>query len=318
MSRATSRGLRAILYVTASAALLIALWHWLDGPDVMRRLRYANSAWLTFAFMLLSLQLILSALRWQLTSRQLNVLIPISAAIRQYYLSMLCNLTLPGGIAGDAGRAWHHRDQAGVGPSAAAVILERTAGQLAMLAAMAIGMLWYLSDKTEIPWLWALMGIAGLGLLFSMIRLKLHWLLHHVSWLHQLAQWILLAWLSPDVRYRQLALTMAILGCNLLAFYACARAVSVDLSGSHALLVLPATLLIMALPVSVAGWGVREAAAALLWPLAQVSSESAIAASIAYGLIATASALPGVLFLWRPLATWTQQRHRKGHEFPRN
>jgi uncharacterized membrane protein YbhN (UPF0104 family) len=187
-----------------------------------------------------------------------------------------------------------------------------------MLAALAIGACFYVLSQVDRPWLWTLLGSVALAVLAGTTAHWLRGLKQRISWLAQLLAWMRLAWLAPHVRYRQLGLTLAILASNLLAFYACARAVGVELSGTYALLVLPATLLVMALPVSIAGWGVREAAAAVLWPIAQVSGESAIAASIAYGLVATASALPGVLFLGHPLTVWLQHRHGKRHKLTRN
>jgi hypothetical protein len=58
-------------------------------------------------------------------------------------------------------------------------------------------------------------------------------------------------------------------------------------------------LLAMAVPVSVAGWGVREGAAALLWPLVGLPPEQGVALSVGYGLAVLVSSLPGILFLLR-------------------
>jgi len=57
----------------------------------------------------------------------------------------------------------------------------------------------------------------------------------------------------------------------------------------------PLTLVAMLLPISVGGWGLREGAAAVLWPIAGFSAEAGVAASIAFGLAALAAALPGLL-----------------------
>ncbi|NIY95540.1 UPF0104 family protein, partial [Salipiger sp. HF18] len=69
------------------------------------------------------------------------------------------------------------------------------------------------------------------------------------------------------------------------------------LPAGEAALVVPLILTAMLLPASVAGWGWREGAAAALFPLAGLSAEAGLAASIAYGLISLLSALPGAFFL---------------------
>ena len=295
-NQAISLALRRATYFTVSVVLLWAVWHWFDGRQALARLQAANPGWLILALILLTIQTIASALRWRLTSTQLGLPLSNHQAIGQYYVSMLCNLTLPGGMLGDAGRAWHHRQAAGLATSASAVVLERLLGQIAIIATLMLALLWQLRSTVTThtaTWLFALVGIA-----------LAVWLLAHSpkpKWLKRFGSHMKSAWLDPAVRVPQLVLTLIVLACSLLAFYACAKAVGVTLPMASALMVLPATLMVMTLPVSVAGWGVREAAAALLWPLAMVASDAAVAASLAYGLIATVSTLPALWWL-RPRA----------------
>ena len=274
------------------------MWRWFDCAIALARLKSANPAWLLLALVLLTVQLIASALRWRLTSNQLSVPLTRVTAVSQYYVSMLCNLTLPGGMLGDAGRAWHHRTQAGLGASAAAVVLDRLAGQLAMITTLMLGLTWQLRATMTTHIQWWLVTIATIFALIVAIKY-----IPTPAWLKRLTNWMKLAWFAPGVWLQQLVLTLVILFCSLLAFYACAQAVGAELPAKSAIFVLPATLLVMILPVSVAGWGLREAAAALIWPIAGVASDVAVAASVAYGIVATASALPGLWWLRPRLKT---------------
>lgn len=292
LTHQTKQRLRALAYLLVSGVLLWLVWRWFDGANALARLRSADPRWLLVALGLLSIQLIASAVRWRLTANQLNLPLTNAKAIGQYYISMLCNLTLPGGMLGDAGRAWHHRTQAGLGTSAAAVVLDRLAGQLAMISTLALGLAWQLRTTwaSHVGW-W----VGALLLLAAIIAVGA--ITPQPAWLERLSGWVKQAWFAPGVWQKQLGLTLLILGCSLLGFYACAQAVGADLSLTAGLLVLPATLLVMVLPVSVAGWGLRETAAALIWPIVGVASDAAVAASIAYGIVATLSALPGLWWL---------------------
>jgi hypothetical protein len=58
-------------------------------------------------------------------------------------------------------------------------------------------------------------------------------------------------------------------------------------------------LLAMALPLSMAGWGLREGAAALLWAAAGLDVAQGVAISISYGLVVLLSTLPGAWVLAR-------------------
>jgi uncharacterized membrane protein YbhN (UPF0104 family) len=298
MSAQTRRlALRRALYLLVSIALLAGVWHWFDGRQALVRLQAANPWWLAMAFLLLTVQTVASALRWRLTSLQLGLPLTRATAIGHYYISMLCNLTLPGGMLGDAGRAWHHRQAAGLATSASAVVLERLVGQLAMVLTLVLAGAWQLRHTLgshSLTWLFVIASLA--------VSAALAPRLPKPKWLARFIEHMQAAWFAPGVRIQQGFLTLLILACSLLAFYACAKAVGVNMPLASALLVLPATLMVMTLPVSVAGWGVREAAAALLWPLAMISSDAAVAASLAYGIVATLSTLPAIWWLRGPRA----------------
>jgi uncharacterized membrane protein YbhN (UPF0104 family) len=280
------------LRVVLPVVILTLLWHWLDGQVIAQLLLNAQLSWLLLGLVLLVTQTVLSALRWQLTAKQLGQFITTTRAISEYFLSMLCNLTLPGGVVGDAGRVWRGRDEVGLKRAAAAVFLDRVAGQIAMVAALIAGLF--------MAWINAATGRSeqagqGIWLLLACLTILGVLLWRGPRWLRAVGQVVHVAWLTRAAWPGQLTLSLLIVSCNLGAFAACAAAVGAHLTWEHALVVLPLTLAVMVLPVSVAGWGVREAAAAALWPMASISSELAVAASIAYGLVATASALPGLV-----------------------
>lgn len=281
---------RIALRIVLPLVILWLLWLWLDGPVITQLLLNAQMPWLLLGALLLIVQTVLSAFRWQLTAKQLGQFIATPRAISEYFLSMLCNLTLPGGVVGDAGRVWRGRGDVGLKRAAAAVLLDRVAGQIAMVTALLVGL--------TLAWVNAATGRseqAGQGiwlvLAFAAVVTVLLW--RGPRWLREVGKVMHLAWLTRRAWPGQLTLSLLIVSCNLGAFAACAAAVGAHLSWEQALVVLPLTLAVMILPVSVAGWGVREATAAALWPMASISSELAVAASIAYGLVATASALPG-------------------------
>ena len=94
--------------------LFVWLWHAADGAEATRRLAAADPWWLLAALAVLSLQTVLSALRWRLTAGQLGILIDRATAVREYYLSQIVNQALPGGMLGDAGRPCGARAQAGL------------------------------------------------------------------------------------------------------------------------------------------------------------------------------------------------------------
>jgi hypothetical protein len=58
-------------------------------------------------------------------------------------------------------------------------------------------------------------------------------------------------------------------------------------------------LMTMLILVTVAGWGIREAAAAALWGLAGLTPADGAAISVTYGLLVLVSRAPGLVVLTR-------------------
>jgi glycosyltransferase 2 family protein len=100
-------------------------------------------------------------------------------------------------------------------------------------------------------------------------------------------------------------LSLGTTACVLAAFAFCAEAVGVRLDLVEILALVPIILFTMLVPLTVSGWGLREGAAAALFPLAGASSSSGLAASVAFGLAFIVTVLPGVFFLSRRTAPAT-------------
>jgi uncharacterized membrane protein YbhN (UPF0104 family) len=132
------------------------------------------------------------------------------------------------------------------------------------------------------------LGVIGVALVAGRLTVRLP----VISGLDTAARQALLA---PGVWPRQAVLGVAIVGCNLAAFWCAAEATGTRLTLEATLTIVPLILTAMLLPVSVGGWGWREGAAAALFPLAGATGEAGLAASIAFGLMVLAAALPGVV-----------------------
>lgn len=95
----------------------------------------------------------------------------------------------------------------------------------------------------------------------------------------------------------QAASSALIVASYLATFVLAARAVGVGTPLPTLLPLVAPVLVAMLPPISVAGWGVREGAAAALWGAAGLAAADGVAASVAYGLLALLSSLPGGVIL---------------------
>ena len=287
----------AALRLVVTVAALALVFRALGAGPILALLAQVSPLWVSVAVVALAAQIALSALRWQVTAGALGVPIGRGQALGEYWLSVLGNTLLPGGVLGDAGRIARMRNRAGLGLAAQSVVVERLAGQVALAMAAGAG---------AVAWFWptpgALLGAVLGPVLLAWLGAVLKRAGHREAAPDRLTRALRplhRAWLGAGVWRLQVGLSAAILACNLAGFWAAAQAVGLTLPPMAALYVLPLTLAAMLIPVTVNGWGLREGAAAALWPVTGVLATEAVAASVVFGLSALLAALPGLHVLQR-------------------
>lgn len=280
-----------------SAGLLGAVALFVDPREIMAQVGRLSPGWVALALLISVLQIMLSAWRWQFTAERVGAPLRFSYAWREYYLALLMNQLLPGGVLGDAGRAHRHANQsASRGSAWRAVIIERTSGQVAVviltLAALLLSPLWH----AVLGWPVSLVIAGGFCVVAvavwqGLIRLSSSRL---PTWWHSMRLDIKRGLLSPGVWSLQLASSLIIVVSYGLVMVCAARAIGVELAALQILALAPVLLLAMLVPFSVAGWGLREGAAVATWALVGLPTAQGVAVSLAYGVLVLLSSLPGI------------------------
>lgn len=299
-------GRRALVLVAqalVTIGLLALLWQVADGADALSVLLGVNPWWLVAALAALTLHTVLAAVRWRLTAHALGLSLGRGHALREYYLAQLVNSTVPGGVIGDAGRAVRSREQAGLTIAAQAVVLERFAGQAALLATMTIAVTVTTLVPVGLEWPGWMLGLVVTITLISLAvvgsLLAARWLPGRVGpRVAELSRTATVALVGRRVWLPQLALSAGTTACILLAFWASAAAVGLNLSIGAVVTLVPLILLTMLVPITISGWGLREGAAAALLPLAGATASASLASSVVFGLVGLAAVLPGLAFVW--------------------
>jgi glycosyltransferase 2 family protein len=225
------------------------------------------------------------AFRWRVVMTGAGVRLGRGEAVAESYRAGALNVVLPGGVVGDALRAWRQRTDAphgwrvGVG----SVVAERACG-LCLLASVTAVMLIVVAPVTVAA---IAAGVAGVA--WAVARPSLRRLCRQ----DRLAVW---SW--------------SLLALAALVTLTVVTAATVDASvGRAATLVLGLAVLAgMAVPLNLGGWGPREAAGALAAMLVGAPAATGVAVAAGYGLLATVSVLPGYLVLISPRLTGTARR----------
>ena len=278
---------------SVSVVLLVGLGWWLDGRAVIAQVEQINLRWVAFGFVLSFGLTLLSAWRWRYTAGRLGLRLPFAEAVREYYLAMFINQVCPGGIVGDLSRALRHARTTETGPAIRAVILERLSGQMVMIV-VALAAVIALPDDVlgAVPFGWAFLFLLSLVTVVVMTLVR-----RYSSGDSTLFDKVLrdtrVAVFSREAFRIQIISSCAIVASYLAVFVVAAQGIGSDTPLVTLVPLIPIVLLAMLLPISIAGWGVREGVAAVLWAAAGLSAVEGAAISAAYGLIILLSSLPG-------------------------
>jgi len=289
--------------------IISALLIWLIAANfeigsAAERLTEIEYIYLLGVFVVYVTLLVNNTVRWQIVLNAIHAHLPFAVVVKILYISMFFNQTLPSAIGGDAFRMFlAHKAGVDLKGAINGVMLERAAtvaGLIGLVVATQPFLLARIGDnpvKYAFP---ALAVIAALGLIFLMLLDRLPERLQTlklVRGLGHLAADTKKLFLSP--RYALKAISLGVLGNILISLvaYLTAQALAIEVSVLDCLVLIPPVILITTLPISIAGWGVREGAMVAAFAFVGVTEGDAFVMSILFGLISVVFALPGGL-LW--------------------
>jgi glycosyltransferase 2 family protein len=286
------------LKISVSVLLLWWLASALDFSAVVKSLQSMAIGPVIFAYAALLFYGVVSAERWRRICRKLRVVLPFGSALRLFFISMFFNQTLSTTIGGDAARVWLLREQGfPTFMAVAGVVHERIAGLLGL------GVLAFLATILVTgSHVWGAPIMVAVGVMAAVILGAEAWSPARPRWLRRVVRACRLArrMLLSMEGLRLLVLSIVIHGIGGVAVHQLLRAMGLSLDLWVCLLVVPPTLLLATLPISIGGWGVREAAlVAVLVPLGAPAAD-AFMVSVVFGVMVMAAGLPGgVLLLFR-------------------
>jgi uncharacterized membrane protein YbhN (UPF0104 family) len=143
----------------------------------------------------------------------------------------------------------------------------------------------------------AAVGLLGIAIVAQLDRISIgrfarFRLLNHLVALGAATRQV---FLRPAASIPVLALGVATQLGGSLAAYAIARSLSLNVTATECLILMQPVTLFATLPISIGGWGVREAAVVTFFGLVGVAPSAAVLLSIQLGLLAVVLCLPGGL-----------------------
>jgi hypothetical protein len=312
----TRRVVISVLKTLVSVALLWVLFSRVDVARLWGAARQASTLWLLLALALYFAMILVSAWRWGLLLKAQALDFPFGKLVGSFLVATFFNNFLPSNIGGDVVRIADTAPAAGSKTLATTVVLiDRGIGLLglalmAALGATAGGRLGGSSAGVGAGVLWAGFGLAAIvatpALLMPEAFVRM---LQPLRIVHR--EWV-------DERLDRLALALgrfrespaAIGGCFagavavqalLVAYYlAIARSMQIPVGFAELAVIVPITFVVQMVPVSMNGFGVREATFGFYFTRLGLPLESALLVSfVGAALVMLFSLSGGVAYLLR-------------------
>jgi uncharacterized protein (TIRG00374 family) len=276
--------------VAISGLLLYLAVDFVNLATLRERLHLIELKWIAAGAAIIMIQMVLTALRWQRITLACNAQLSVRRAILYMLIGMFFNQTLPSTVGGDAARVWLlARHQSGWKPAVYSVLIDRGVGLLWLALLVFFCLPWSLSFIQNPVGRIALIAIgagsiAGLGLLLTIERSKrflMHWrLTRHLAEAASIALNVLA---STRVGISVAGLSVAGHCLTVLTAWSAARAIGSPLDLTQALLLILPVILVASVPVSIAGWGVREGAMVAAFAYAGLPQSDGLMVSLLFG-----------------------------------
>ena len=288
----------------------VLLWwvvSWIDVGKLRAVLSRLDTNAIASAAALVAVQALFIAWRWHRIVRRLGGDLPPSKSLVWVLVGQFFNLALPTSVGGDALRIWSlHRHGSAPGVAFSSVAAERTTGVviLGLMVSLSVVLLprgvpdgIFLTLVSIGPLL-----LVALALLAFADRLRMGWFPGSVTLpIVQLARALRLLNATPSSLLELLVLSVAATIAGIASAYVVGRSLDIDLPFAAYVAYVGGAVLLASLPISVGGWGVREAGMVALFATSGVGPEGALAVSLVFGLLPAVVALPGVM-------AWSFQR----------
>ncbi len=272
MPKNKKKALVLLLKLTISLSALAFIFL-IKAPiqDILRELSRVDLAWILASFSLHGLGVWISAKRWQILIQAQGDSVPLGYLAKSYLVGTFFNNFLPTRFGGDLVRIWDgsHYSRS-ILKSSAVVLVERLTGVFILLLFALGASLVRLDMAREFPIIWISMicALGGLGLILSFFSPLWGRLLSmfpdrgFLAKLKSKAQQfreIILAYRSQKKAVTKAVGWAFLLQVNVIVhYYLAGKGLHLQIPFLDYFIFIPIILLILTIPITISGWGVRE------------------------------------------------------------
>ena len=283
-----------------TVAILVVVLLRVDLSAVAKALRHVN--WPLFLLAMgLSFPIGFTAIqRWRYVAATFGQELPLSKAFVYAWIGQFINLGLPTVVGLDSVRAWKmHKQGITIGLATRIVVIDRLFSLFTLLIVIAVAMphLWTLQgseifkQSATLVFVLGCAALAGLSAAEFILRASTTNLMRHLYQLSKDLNHTLFGNAATTLKMSSWSITNH-LG-RIVIVLVLTAALGISVSPFDAFTLVPAALLLAMVPISLAGWGVREVVFIQAFNLAGVAPSNALALSLLYGLVGLITGLLG-------------------------
>jgi len=289
-----------LLKVAVSLGLIMFLVSQVDFKEIVSILKNVDIAMTIYALILLIIQVFIGNTRWKLVLKCQKIEFDYKNLLIFFWSGLFFNQAMPSNVGGDVIRGYYLKKRGvTLGCATLGVLIDRLFGVLGLVLLVLV----------SLPFLFELIGspIARTGILFIAFGASLALLFifftdklpGDFSHLKIIRGFYSLSQGSRHCIYEHyngliiLVISILIHLISITSVMIIAIGLGINIEWSGFLLMIPLVTLIMVIPISIAGWGVREGVMVIGFGYLGVAPEAALALSILYGLSILLVALPG-------------------------
>lgn len=292
--------LKSVARLAVSAALVIGLLAWVGIDQVAARISRLPLWGIALSAALIAFSTPLHAKRWLYTLDALSYSWRWRSALRENWIGYFFNQLLPTSAGGDAVRIVR-LTRAGVpfGHSTVSVIGERLIAVLASVALTLFSVPLLLDKQPSGPVtlivvaieIGAIVSIAALPFIRTILG---RWVPGRPRVYLELA---LLGFLRPKLILKAAFASVGIHALVTLSYMSLAAGMGLDTDLLTLAIILQPVMLLSMLPLSFAGWGLREGAMVAALGILGIDPAASLTISLCFGVVVLLVSLPGAIFL---------------------
>ena len=261
------------------------------------------------ALLVMIVEVLIANFRWKIVLKQLGSNITFYKALRYLWIGVFFNQALPSSIGGDAVRGYYlcKNENYSLSDATIGVLLDRVMGLLGLVLLVILTIPLIFESTITVLTKWTILSIIFFALLAIILSLIIDLIPNKFSQLKIINGLVKFSTKGREVLFSYYGLIAVILSIIIhltfvFAAWLLAYGMGLDIPFIGMLLIVPITNLLIALPISIAGWGIREGLFITGLGYLNVSSDAALALSILYGLLMLVVSLPGFVdwFIQKP------------------